>query len=121
VSDALGISAPEIEPLFESENQALERLTSLAQRHTSFADQHNSSVQLIELSNGTTKTIASGVKGQVEHVIVTQTLGVDTKKDQLVNLDFFSWFNGSEPGTLTVNGTVKVDTIALYKILIFGE
>lgn len=121
VSDALGVAPPEIEPLFEAENQALERLTSLAQRHSNFADQFNSSMQLVELSNGVTETIASGVKGQVSHVIVTQTLGVDTKKDQLVNLDFFSWNNGSEPGTLDVNGTVKVDTVALYKILIFGE
>ena len=121
VSQALGVTAPALDPLFEAENQQLERLTSLAQRHMSFADNHNSSVQEVELSNGVTTTISSGIKGQVEHVIVTQTLGVDTKKDRLVNLDFFAWINGSEPGTLDVNGTVKTDTIALYKILILGE
>lgn len=121
VSDKLGITPPELEPLFESENQQLERLSSLAQRHMNFADNHNSSVQELELANSVVQTIASGVKGQVEHVVVTQTLGIDTKKDTIVNLDFFGWVNGSEPGTIQVAGAVKTDTRAFYKILIFGE
>ncbi len=121
VSDALGISPPEIEPLFEGENKQLERLSSLAQRHMNFADQHNSKVQKVILTNDVEKTIASGVKGQVEHIIVTQAFGVDTKKDALEGIENFGWTNGSEPGTIRIVAKLQKDTIGLVKLLIFGE
>ena len=74
VAEEVGTEAPEIETLFESDNQQLERLTSLTQRKITFQDNFNSDAVTVDMEEGVSVRFTPNIKGQPLEAIVVKVL-----------------------------------------------
>lgn len=66
------VEPPDIEQLFESDNQQLERLTSLAQRKVTFGDNFNSDAQTIDMIQDVPVRFSPSIKGQPLEALVVK-------------------------------------------------
>ena len=64
VAGEVGAESPEVETLFESDNQQMERLTSLAQRKITFQDNFNSDVATLNMEQDVPVRFTPTIKGQ---------------------------------------------------------
>ena len=69
------VAVPDIEKLFEADNQQLERLTSLAQRKITFGDNFNSDAVKLEMMQDTPLRFVPEIKGQPLEVWVVKVTG----------------------------------------------
>jgi hypothetical protein len=73
-AEEVGTEAPEIEALFESDNQQMERLTSLTQRKMTFQDNFNSDAVTIDMENLIAIRFTPDIKGQPLEAVVVKVL-----------------------------------------------
>lgn len=73
-AEKVGTEPPEIETLFESDNQQMERLTSLTQRKITFQDNFNSDAVTIDMEEGVPLRFTPNIKGQPLEAVVVKVL-----------------------------------------------
>jgi hypothetical protein len=74
VAESASTGPPQIEELFESDNQQMERLTSLAQRKVTFQDNFNSDAVTLEMENLVPIRFTPDIKGQPQEATVMKVL-----------------------------------------------
>ena len=75
IAAEMGASAPEVESLFEADNQQLERITSLAQRKITFDDNHNSDAVTLGMGQDAVVRFTPQIKGQPTEVLCVKVTG----------------------------------------------
>lgn len=73
-AEKIGSEPPEIEALFESDNQQMERLTSLTQRKITFQDNFNSDAVTLDMEDLVSLKFTPNIKGQPARVDIEKVL-----------------------------------------------
>lgn len=94
-AEKIGSEPPEIEALFESDNQQMERLTSLTQRKITFQDNFNSDAVTIDMEDLVPLKFTPDIKGQPQEAVVVKVLGHFIPYS-------FAWRPGGQAGQVEV-------------------